>query len=124
MKKNNFLIRNARYLVTVDGDNRILESATIVITDGLISAINPAVIPSDRDYEEFNAAGHLVMPGLINTHTHLAMVLLRGWAEGVNLDGFLERVWAAEGAIMNKETCALGTELGAAEALPERRPGE
>jgi len=57
------------------------------------------------------------MPGLINTHTHLAMALLRGWAESVNLDGFLERVWAAEGAIMNPETCALGTELGAAEAL-------
>jgi len=114
---NNYLIRNAKYLVTVDGDNRILERSTIVITDGVISAINPDEIPTDREYEEFDATGHLVMPGLINTHTHLAMTLLRGWAEGVNLDGFLERVWVAEGAIMDKQTCALGTELGAAEAL-------
>ena len=45
------------------------------------------------------------------------MTLLRGWAEGVNLQGFLERVWAAEGAIMDEATCALGTELGALEAL-------
>ena len=37
--------------------------------------------------------------------------------KGVNLDGFLERIWAAEAAIMDKETCALGTELGAGEAL-------
>jgi 5-methylthioadenosine/S-adenosylhomocysteine deaminase len=42
---------------------------------------------------------------------------LRGWAEGVNLQGFLERVWAAEGAIMDEATCELGTELGALEAL-------
>lgn len=114
---NNWIIREAKYLVTIDDTDRILQGSTIVITDGLISAINPAQIPTDRDYEVFDARGHLVMPGLINTHTHLAMALLRGWAEGVNLDGFLERVWAAEGAIMDKATCALGTELGASEAL-------
>ena len=114
---NNYVIRDAKYLVTIDETDRILQGATIVIIDGLISAINPATIPTDRYYEEFNAEGHLIMPGLINTHTHLAMTLLRGWAEGVNLDGFLERVWAAEGAIMDKATSALGTELGASEAL-------
>lgn len=114
---SNWIIRDAKYLVTVDDNDQILQGATIVITDGLISAINPAEIPTDLRYEEFDASGHLIMPGLINTHTHLAMALLRGWAEGVNLDGFLERVWAAEGAIMDKATCALGTELGASEAL-------
>ena len=114
---NNYVIRDAKYLVTVDETDQILQGATIVIIDGLISAINPATIPTDRYYEEFNAEGHLIMPGLINTHTHLAMTLLRGWAEGVNLDGVLERVWAAEGAIMDKATSALGTELGASEAL-------
>jgi hypothetical protein len=38
---------------------------------------------------------------------------IRGWVERVkvNLQGFLERVWVAEGAIMDRETCALGTEL-------------
>ena len=45
------------------------------------------------------------------------MSLLRGWAEGVNLEGFLKKVWVAEGAIMDRETCALGTELAAGESL-------
>jgi 5-methylthioadenosine/S-adenosylhomocysteine deaminase len=113
----NVIIKNVKYLVTVNGNNEILEGATLVIKSGVIAEINPSVIPVDVDFDTFDASGHLIMPGLINTHTHLAMSLLRGWAEGVDLDGFLKRVWAAEGAIMDKETCALGTELGAGEAL-------
>lgn len=114
---NNVIIQNAQYVVCIDEKNQILEGATIVIRNGLISEINPPHIPAGPEFESFDAQGHLLMPGLINTHTHLAMALLRGWAEGVNLDGFLELVWAAEGAIMDASTCALGTELGAGEAL-------
>jgi 5-methylthioadenosine/S-adenosylhomocysteine deaminase len=113
---NSFIIKNARYLYTVDEDDSIVENATVVIRDGAIESINPEALPSDIK-EIYEGRDRLIMPGLINTHSHLAMVLLRGWAESVNLDGFLERVWAAEGAIMDKETCALGTELGAAEAI-------
>ena len=100
----NLVLKNAQYVVTVNSTDEILRNATIVIENGIIVAINPSEIP---DYEIFDASEHLIAPGLINTHTHLAMSLLRGWAEGVNLDGFLERVWAAEGAIMDKQTCQL-----------------
>lgn len=113
----NYIIQNAKYLVVVNDKNEILKGATLVIKDGRIEDIDPTQLPTDKEYEIFDASEHLIMPGLINTHTHLAMTLLRGWAEGVNLDGFLERIWAAEAAIMDKETCALGTELGAGEAL-------
>ncbi|MCX6452674.1 MAG: amidohydrolase family protein, partial [Actinobacteria bacterium] len=101
------LIKNAKYVVTSNSTNEILEHATILVRDGVISGINPT--SAYEDVEVFDARGHLIMPGLINSHTHLAMSLLRGWAEGVDLQGFLERVWAAEGAIMDPETCALGT---------------
>lgn len=110
------IIKNASYVYTVDAKDSVLENATLVIRDGVIEAINPPSLPSDIN-EIFDAQNKLIMPGLINTHSHLAMSLLRGWAESVDLDGFLEKVWAAEGAIMDKETCALGTELGAAEAI-------
>ena len=113
---DSFIIKNARYLYTVDEEDSIVENATVVIRDGSIESINPVTLPSDIR-EIYDGEDRLIMPGLINTHSHLAMVLLRGWAESVNLDGFLERVWAAEGAIMDSETCALGTELGAAEAI-------
>lgn len=111
-----FIIKNARYVYTVDDQDLILENATIVIRDGVIESINPTILPMDI-VKIYDGKDRLIMPGLINTHSHLAMTLLRGWAESVNLDGFLERVWAAEGAIMDKTTCALGTELGAAEAI-------
>lgn len=61
--------------------------------------------------------GKLAMPGLVNLHTHLPMTLLRGLAEDVDLQGFLTRVWAAEGAVMDEETVELGATLGALESL-------
>jgi 5-methylthioadenosine/S-adenosylhomocysteine deaminase len=57
------------------------------------------------------------MPGLVNLHTHLAMTLLRGVAEDVDLQGFLERVWAEEARVMDPAGVELGTRLGAVEAL-------
>ena len=64
-----------------------------------------------------DATGKLVMPGLVNLHTHLPMTLLRGLAENLDLQGFLARVWAAEKAVMDPETVELGATLGALESL-------
>jgi 5-methylthioadenosine/S-adenosylhomocysteine deaminase len=108
------LIKNARYAVTSNQGDEILEGASIGIQDGKIAYIGK---DSPEAKEFYDATNRLISPGFINSHTHLGMSLLRGWAEGVNLQGFLERVWAAEGAIMDEATCELGTELGALEAL-------
>ena len=108
------LIKNACYAVTSNTKNEILEGVSIGIKDGKIAYIGSEVPDAKTIYD---ATDKLISPGLINSHTHLGMSLLRGWAEGVNLQGFLERVWAAEGAIMDEATCELGTELGALEAL-------
>jgi 5-methylthioadenosine/S-adenosylhomocysteine deaminase len=108
------LIKNARYAVTSNFRNEILEGVSVGITDGKISYIGT---DSPEAKAIYDAKDKLISPGFINSHTHLGMSLLRGWAEGVNLQGFLERVWAAEGAIMDEATCELGTELGALEAL-------
>lgn len=107
-------INDADFIVTSDNQNRVLSNSSIGVTYGAIVEISPSPLPAK---EIFDAKGKLIAPGLINTHTHLAMTLFRGWAEGVDLQGFLERVWAAEGAIMNPETAELGTSLGALEAL-------
>jgi 5-methylthioadenosine/S-adenosylhomocysteine deaminase len=61
--------------------------------------------------------GKLALPGLVNLHTHLPMTLLRGLAENVDLQGFLTKVWAAEGAVMDPDTVRIGAELGALESL-------
>ncbi len=67
--------------------------------------------------EWIDGRGKLLMPGLVNLHTHLPMTLLRGLAEDVDLQGFLTRVWAAEGAVMDPATVELGATLGALESL-------
>ena len=70
------LITNARYVVTSNNANEILENVSIGITDGKISYIGPDTPAATKSYD---AAGKLIAPGLINSHTHLGMSLLRGW---------------------------------------------
>jgi 5-methylthioadenosine/S-adenosylhomocysteine deaminase len=112
-------IEHATYLVTVDATDRVLTDATIDVDDGVITAITAggAQQPAPGDVLAIDARGKLVMPGLVNLHTHLPMTLLRGVAEDVDLQGFLARVWAAEGAVMDPETVQLGATLGALESL-------
>ncbi|MEO7423268.1 MAG: amidohydrolase [Ornithinibacter sp.] len=115
------VIENAAYLVTVDDRDTILRHHTLTIDDGIITSIAPsgteAAEPGAADPQTLDARGKLVMPGLVNLHTHLPMTLLRGLAENVDLQGFLKRVWAAEGAVMDPETVELGATLGALESL-------
>ncbi len=117
-------IEHLTYLVTVDESDSVLRDATIEITDGTITAVGPAM-PRDgsdpaADSERvtvIDGRGKLALPGLVNLHTHLPMTLLRGLAEHVDLQGFLAKVWAAEGAVMDPDTVELGARLGALESL-------
>ena len=80
------LIHGATVL-SVDAENTVFEGGYVAIRDGRISAIGPndgTPDPSDFD-EAFALPGHLVMPGLVNAHTHSAMVLFRGRSEGQSL---------------------------------------
>ena len=107
-------INNARYVLSVNPSGEVYENCSIGITGNTITEITKTPLNAKRVYD---ASDRLISPGLVNTHTHLAMTLFRGLAEGVNLQGFLEKVWAAEGAIMDAPTAELGTKLGALEAL-------
>lgn len=112
------VIDNAAIVVTVNATDEVLNDVSIDIVDGNITAICPAAQITDRDGAHIIDATHrLVMPGLVNLHTHLPMALLRGIAEDVDLQGFLDKVWAAEAAIMDPPTVELGATLGAFESL-------
>lgn len=115
---NRFIIAASR-VVTVNARNEILRDHALLVEDGVITEIasRDELIARHPDVECMERPESLLMPGLVNAHTHLAMTLLRGWAEGVDLQGFLERVWAAEARLMEPEIVADGTELGAVEAL-------
>lgn len=108
------VIRGARYVLMCDDSGGMVENADIAIDDGRIVSVGDPVTDADT---VIDATGMLVMPGLVNLHTHLAMTLLRGIAEDVDLQGFLERVWAEEARIMDSDGVFAGTRLGALEAL-------
>lgn len=110
------LLQKARYVVTCDETDSVLTDVDVLVVDGVITEIGPSLeIPYGVAVIE--AGDRLVLPGLINLHTHTPMTLLRGLAEGVDLDGFLQRVWAAEGAMMSPETVELGARVAAWESL-------
>jgi len=119
-------IEHLSHVVTVDDADTVLDDATIEIADGVIVAVRPAGVdedpPSsphraDDDVTVIDGRHRLALPGLVNLHTHLPMTLLRGLAEHVDLQGFLAKVWAAEGAVMDEATVELGARLGALESL-------
>ncbi|EAP98063.1 putative N-ethylammeline chlorohydrolase [Janibacter sp. HTCC2649] len=112
---NRIVLRDLAIAVTVDADDTVLRDVSIAIEDGVITEIG-AVAETDGD-TVVDGRARLALPGLVNLHTHLSMTLLRGIAEGVDLQQFLTRVWAAEGAVMDPATVELGATLGALESL-------
>ncbi len=115
------LLRDAAIVVTLDDAATVHRDTSVLIVGDAIAAIGTRADLADRATAAgatiVEASNHLVMPGFVNLHTHLSMTLLRGLAEDVDLAGFLTRVFAAEGAVMDPETVHLGAELGALEAL-------
>ncbi|QLG49905.1 amidohydrolase [Natrinema halophilum] len=82
---------------------------------GEISAIGPD-LAGDAD-ETLDAANSLVTPGYVNGHCHVAMSLLRGYADDKPLDAWLqEDIWPAEGALTSDDVRA-GAELGLLEMI-------
>jgi 5-methylthioadenosine/S-adenosylhomocysteine deaminase len=98
-----------------------IPDGTVLVRDGGIVAVGPSseIAPqAGTKAEIIDAGGGLILPGFVNTHTHLAMTLLRGYADDLPLRDWLEKhMWPAEAAIMDAETVNLGTRLAAAESL-------
>lgn len=105
--------------VTMDGDDRVLRDAAIVTAGERIAYVGSraeAPRPSDGD-TVIDGAGMVAIPGLINTHTHLAMTLFRGAADDLPLMAWLqEKIWPVE-ARLTEEDVYWASLLGIAEML-------
>ena len=114
--KDKIAIVNAQ-IVTVDKDSSIIENGSLVVgADGTIRAIAPGQITHNAT-EVIDARGAIVMPGLINSHTHLGMTLFRGLGDDMSLEDFLARLMPAEVKVLNYAAVHAGTELAALESL-------
>lgn len=106
-------------VLTVDAEGTVVRDGAVAVHEGEIVAVGPAEELRARftAAESIDAAGCLVLPGLVNTHTHLAMTLLRGLADDVTLQGFLERVLPAEAELLTPKNVAAAVRLAVAESV-------
>lgn len=105
MEKIDHLI-HAKWIITCEDNNRILEDHALAINAGKIVAI----LPSNQADSTYTATSvsklttHALTPGFINSHTHIAMNLLRGLADDMELMEWLtHHIWPAEGKWVSDE---------------------
>ncbi len=109
-----------RFIVPVVPRGSVLENYAVVIVDGRIDRLGSreelCVLMPDADRVELNT--HVLIPGLINMHTHSPMTLLRGYADDLRLDTWLnDHIWPAEQRWANGDFVQDGTELAIAEMI-------
>ncbi|MBA7650533.1 5-methylthioadenosine/S-adenosylhomocysteine deaminase [subsurface metagenome] len=109
-------ICNTHILPMVDGV-RVLKDATIVVEeDTIIECGSAREITVPRGAHRIDGSGKVVLPGLINTHSHAAMTLLRGYADDLRLDDWLNNwIWPLEAKMTNQDI-ATGAKLAAVES--------
>lgn len=111
---------NARWIVPIEPEGQVLEHHALVIQDGRILALLPQAEAAMRYTAEtcLNLDHHVLMPGLINAHTHASMNLLRGLADDLPLMTWLQdHIWPAEARWVNPDFVRDGTLLAIAEML-------
>ncbi len=113
------LIINCRWVCPVIPKNSLLNDHAIVVKSGVILDICPiASVEKYNATETVHLNEHVVIPGLINLHTHAAMNLLRGLADDLPLMPWLQQhIWPAEKKFVSPAFVNDGTILAAAEML-------
>src|SRR5436190_16832702 len=107
-------------LVTMDKDHRVIPDAGVAIEHGRIVAVGSStdIIRMYSAPERVDAAGKLIIPGLINGHTHIPMTLFRGLADDLDLQDWLTKyIFPAEAKNVTEEFVRAGTRLGLAEMI-------
>ena len=114
------LILTGGTVVTMDPAFRVFEPGAVAIKGERIAAVAPASEIAGR-YDAprtIDTTGRIVMPGLVNTHTHVPMTLLRGVADDVELMVWLTKyIWPAEAEHVTPEFVTWGTRLAAWEMI-------
>ena len=111
-------------IVTMDPARHVIEDGVIGVSGDSISFVGPASDFYARNGKAFaatqtiDARGKLIMPGLINAHTHIPMVLMRGLVDDVTLDDWLLKyIFPAEAKNVNEEFVRWGSRLALAEMI-------
>jgi len=109
------ILKNCRFILTQNSSRDILEGADIKIEENKIVKIGKN-LRAERGEEKLDCSRVLVMPGLINCHCHVAMTQMRGVADDVNLQEFLNKTFELD-AKMKREHVHAGAIIGIIEMI-------
>jgi 5-methylthioadenosine/S-adenosylhomocysteine deaminase len=119
-EKTDILITGGK-LLTMEPPDRIMDNPVIGIRDGKILFVQqgpPSLSVSMSAREVVDASGCIVMPGLVNVHSHLAMTCFRGMADDLPLMTWLnEHIFPAEARFIERKTVYAGAMLAIAEMI-------
>ncbi len=114
------LLINARWVVPVDDAGSVLDHHAVAVRDGHIHAVLPQheARSSVTAHRTVDLRDHVLIPGLINVHTHAAMTLMRGLADDLPLMRWLrEAIWPTESKHVSEAFVRDGSLLAATEML-------
>ena len=114
------LIIQGDYVVSMDTDNSVYKDSAVAIDKGIIVAVGPAAEISSafNAGETLDGDNRIVLPGLVNGHSHAAMTLLRGVADDLALMDWLNNyIFPAEVEFVDADFVRIGTELACWEMI-------
>ena len=114
------ILINNGLIITMDKNKTIFYNGSIAIKDNKILEVDAKEIVAEKYKADkvIDAANKMVIPGLINGHTHAGMSLLRGYADDLPLKSWLEEhIWPIEEKYMNMKNIGLGTKLAILEMV-------
>jgi len=92
-----------------------IENGTVVESDGLISYVGPrSAAPPGQDYDLGDA---ILLPGLVNTHTHLELTAMRGFLENCRFTEWIDKLRQSRNEVMDQETLLDSARFGVVEGL-------
>ncbi len=109
-----------KWLVPVQPENTALIEHAVLVERGLIKQIGPIAKLAEQhpSVERVELPQHVLMPGMINSHTHASMSLLRGIADDLPLETWLnDHIWPAEAQWVDEHFIEAGSRLAIAEML-------
>ncbi|MFV8468318.1 amidohydrolase [Mycoplasma sp. VS292A] len=110
------LIKNAT-IITMDDVNKVIYDGNVYIEDKYIVNVTQDLDPEFQADKVIDAHGNVLMPGLINCHTHIAMTILRNHADDVNLEDWLFNCIFPVEAKMGAQEVYYGAKLGMLEMI-------
>ena len=114
------LVVNNAIVVTMDATGRVIQNGAVAVDGADIVGVDTtdAIRTQFRSADTIDAAGQIVMPGLVNTHTHAPMVMFRGLADDLALMEWLNKyIFPAEAKTVSPEMVRAGTRLAALEMI-------